>query len=236
MRSSSLSSRTRSRLVCGGVRLSCIACVGLVTSLVVAAATAVRYSASPATRIAEVDPAVAVPGRAYARWRFPGVTVHSLLPTWPTYLPSQQLEPVVGQAARVFVLGKVDVRDNEAVTMWCAGFPLRCVCGWQVSSGEQLSHLTRHWIIDVPRLSRKGIVVPCRPMALGLLGNSMLYAVLWWMLFLGSNRWRRTRRVRNGLCEQCRYPLGHSNVCTECGAPRTRLPRDTGTLRAEGQG
>jgi hypothetical protein len=47
--------------------------------------------------------------------------------------------------------------------------------------------------------------------------NTVFYAAILWVLFaaLGIRRWRRIRR---GQCPACAYPVGSSDVCTECGA------------------
>ncbi|MBT8486345.1 MAG: hypothetical protein HKO59_10630 [Phycisphaerales bacterium] len=59
--------------------------------------------------------------------------------------------------------------------------------------------------------------LPTRPMWLGLIGNTVLYAGVLGvipMLVTTAQGWRRRRR---GLCPQCAYPIGGSPVCTECG-------------------
>ncbi len=60
-------------------------------------------------------------------------------------------------------------------------------------------------------------VLPMRPVWRGFLLNTMFYALafilpagMWWSL-------RRFIRRRRGLCPKCAYPMGESDVCTECG-------------------
>ena len=53
--------------------------------------------------------------------------------------------------------------------------------------------------------------------------NTVFYAVILWLLFAAPFALRRRRRIRRGLCPKCAYPVGTSDVCTECGA-RVRQP------------
>jgi predicted amidophosphoribosyltransferase len=46
-----------------------------------------------------------------------------------------------------------------------------------------------------------------------------LYAAILWMLFAAPFALRRWRRIKRGLCPACAYPVGASDVCTECGKP-----------------
>jgi len=70
-------------------------------------------------------------------------------------------------------------------------------------------------------------VLPVRPIWPNTVWNTLFYAALLvgaHQLFLAS---RRSFRRRRGLCPACRYPIGESEVCTECGAevarPRVRV-------------
>ena len=53
--------------------------------------------------------------------------------------------------------------------------------------------------------------------------NTVFYAFILWLLFAGPFALRRRRRIKRGLCPKCAYPVGTSDVCTECGA-RVRQP------------
>ncbi len=77
--------------------------------------------------------------------------------------------------------------------------------------------------LEYPRGSAKPIVktvtgvLPMRPVWRGFLLNTAFYALafilpagMWWSL-------RRFIRVRRGLCAACAYPMGESDVCSECG-------------------
>ena len=65
-------------------------------------------------------------------------------------------------------------------------------------------------------------VLPLRPIWLGFAVNTLMYAVLLWLLIPGPFVLRRFIRVKRGRCVKCGYPMGESEVCTECGKP---LPR-----------
>lgn len=52
----------------------------------------------------------------------------------------------------------------------------------------------------------------------GLIVNTLVYALLLWLIFFAPFAARRALRRRRGTCEKCAYPIGTSPVCTECGA------------------
>ena len=57
-------------------------------------------------------------------------------------------------------------------------------------------------------------------MLLGFAINTMFYAAMLWLLFAALHPGgfvRRRIRARRGQCPACAYPIGASNVCTECG-------------------
>lgn len=67
--------------------------------------------------------------------------------------------------------------------------------------------------------------LPLMPVWGGFIFNTLIYAAIIWLLigcigFLRS-QWRSAR----GLCRKCKYPIGHSPVCTECG--RSVKPRES---------
>ena len=59
--------------------------------------------------------------------------------------------------------------------------------------------------------------LPYRPLWPGFAVNTLLYAAILWLLIPGPFALRRFIRRRRGLCPGCGYPMGDSNVCTECG-------------------
>lgn len=67
--------------------------------------------------------------------------------------------------------------------------------------------------------------LPLRPIWPGFAINTIFYAAFLWLLFAASGYVRRRfirGRIKRGLCPACAYPVGSSEVCTECGAPRRR--------------
>lgn len=117
----------------------------------------------------------------------------------------------------------------------CAGWPFKCLKGhswlgmnkgtptgtvfWSGNDG-------RGWF-EVPALGYFKILpsrrLPIMPVWSGLVLNSLLFAVPFWVLIrLPSQMRRRLRRIR-GRCPGCGYPVGTSDVCTECGGLLNRL-------------
>ncbi len=65
------------------------------------------------------------------------------------------------------------------------------------------------------------------PAWLGFAVHTLFYAALLWLPIYGLFALRRFIRRRRGRCPACAYPMGDSNVCTECGRP---VPGRTGAL------
>jgi len=95
------------------------------------------------------------------------------------------------------------------------GFPLRCFEGWWhwYGYGDSPSGLIS---FDTP--SRQ-VELPAQPLALGLIINTALYSVLWYLLLLSLVQARRLFRRRRGRCPRCAYDLRHDLAagCPECG-------------------
>ena len=72
-------------------------------------------------------------------------------------------------------------------------------------------------------LALNGRPVPALPIWPGFAINTVFYAFVLWLLFAAPFALRRWRRIKRGLCPKCAYPVGTSDVCTECGA-RVRQP------------
>jgi hypothetical protein len=64
-------------------------------------------------------------------------------------------------------------------------------------------------------------ILPTRPIWPGFAINTIFYAAILWLLFATPGFVRRRLRARRGQCPACAYPVGASNVCTECGRPVT---------------
>jgi hypothetical protein len=91
-----------------------------------------------------------------------------------------------------------------------------CVaCGWPIESlkSDASYDITEDW--DGTVAQGKWPLYPIWP---GFAINTVFYAGVLWLLFAGPFALRRRRRIRRGLCPKCAYPVGTSDVCTECGA------------------
>ena len=60
-------------------------------------------------------------------------------------------------------------------------------------------------------------VLPWHPIVPGFAINTIFYAAILWLPFAALGVFRRRRRIKRGLCPACAYPIGTSDVCTECG-------------------
>ena len=98
--------------------------------------------------------------------------------------------------------GRHRYRDLRVIEL---GLPARCI----VQTQFRLS-----WGSFRPRPPP---VVSHRPIWGGLIVNAVVYAAILWLLIPGTFTLRRLRRIKNGLCPKCAYPVGESSVCTECG-------------------
>ena len=94
-----------------------------------------------------------------------------------------------------------------------AGLESEVAAPWGVwHKGVDAPPLIRRWSnVSNPRL-------PLIPIWPGFAINTFFYAAILWLLFAVPGRVRRWRRIRRGLCVKCAYPVGTSEVCTECGA------------------
>lgn len=106
--------------------------------------------------------------------------------------------------------------DHEIDGIWeeAAGWPLPCLYRAAVNR------------TDDPLLSDKlPLPDPWRPLAFGLLADSVLFGAAFWMIALLPGVALRRRRRRLGLCERCAYDLrgrgADHDVCPECGRPFT---------------
>jgi hypothetical protein len=134
-----------------------------------------------------------------------------------------ELHVEAGVWGQIMVSGESVTMARYTLDEICAGWPLlslRCVQGADQSS-------CAGWVIrgrlDIPVEigGRPWIYVPLRPMWSGFAINTMLYAMVFWVLFAVRFALRRHRRMNCGLCAKCAYPVGTwggNPVCTECGA------------------
>jgi hypothetical protein len=111
------------------------------------------------------------------------------------------------------------VRYSEGVTLcelrvgWPSqSFRASWLGGWR-GAREVVFHVPGTRV--VPAVST--IVQPIRPLWPGFAANTVFYTAILWMLFAASGTLRRRRRIKRELCPACAYPVGASDVCTECG-------------------
>ena len=89
--------------------------------------------------------------------------------------------------------------------------------------------LSMRWPQFVPRGLPLGLIVP------GFALNTLFYATVLGLLIPCPLALRRFTRRRRGLCPACGYPMGESDVCTECGSPLVRTC-DRGELQSSSPG
>ncbi len=77
---------------------------------------------------------------------------------------------------------------------------------------------------DQNRATIRSISLPLRPIWPGFAINTLFYGTLLWLLIYGLSVMRRFLRLKRGLCPKCAYPVGESEICSECGItlPRRR--------------
>jgi hypothetical protein len=98
-----------------------------------------------------------------------------------------------------------------------AGLPFHTLGGW-----TNLKESRDSWVLRIPGRatgSWPDPALPLRPLWPGFGVNTMFYAGILWLLFAAPFALRRRRRIKRGLCPACAYPVGDSEVCTECGGP-----------------
>lgn len=128
-------------------------------------------------------------------------------------------------------------RDNPtyyALDLFTAGWPLRClkweVCNVVVNpSGSIYDNVTdplNAWPngLKVPhRLLSPAVAheshrrFPLMPLPVGFIVNTALFGAISWVIVALPTNVARSLRLRAGLCPHCRYPIGPSPICTECG-------------------
>jgi len=96
-------------------------------------------------------------------------------------------------------------------------------------------HLQQRWESGIAlapkRAGSKNVfqqrALPVAPLWPGFAINAVFYAAILWLLFAAPFALRRWRRIKRGLCPKCAYPVGTSEVCTECGAAVTKQKAET---------
>ena len=104
-----------------------------------------------------------------------------------------------------------------------AGWPLVSMLfrsRYMTDASAQVVEVEGGW--QMPSASPGSKVAPLLAIWSGFAINTVFYAGVLWLLFAAPFALRRRRRIKRGLCPKCAYPVGQSDVCTECGKPVTR--------------
>lgn len=120
-------------------------------------------------------------------------------------------------------------RDGHArgASLWLVGWPMRSAYGVR-RTGPPLSSVQRVGMVE-PVVFGRSWSLPWIPYPLGVLANSLFYALLA-LGVMALLRWMRVRRRRaRDQCVACGYELGDGvDVCPECGPAAVRTPRERG--------
>jgi hypothetical protein len=98
------------------------------------------------------------------------------------------------------------------------GWPFRCFRAWATKSDEWRSCAScPTWLRDSSTRWPHGL--PYLPWWPGLIGNTLIFATPWFLLFIGVGSARHHWRLRHGRCPWCKYDLrGDLDAgCPECG-------------------
>ena len=110
------------------------------------------------------------------------------------------------------------------------GWPLRALSCWTTNEGIPPDFERGIWLDkahieffrDPNSFTMLGVraeqYLPLRPIFTGFLLDILFYAALLYLFACVPVLVIRWRRHRRGRCPACGYPLGESDVCTECGA------------------
>jgi hypothetical protein len=142
---------------------------------------------------------------------------------------------VTGHNEIGFDYGYRSVGDRWISTEWYNPDDRSFVHVGSVETGWPLRSMAGEWVITQDRGVRTIMLMEfpsrdplgprhlaLRPLWPGFAINTVFYAaILWggWLLFAAPFAVRRRRRIKRGLCPACAYPVGASDLCTECGEP-----------------
>jgi hypothetical protein len=124
-------------------------------------------------------------------------------------------------AAKVDQNGFPLMDRNEEMEAWRwsihAGFPCTSLHGefwaWRQGRNSMSGWLPKGRIF----LLNSYTFLPLNIRWPGFAINTIFYAAILWVLFAVPLALRRRRRLKRGQCPACAYPIGTSEVCTECG-------------------
>lgn len=198
--------------------------LGTITTVLVSWSLFVRY---PTLRLPR-DSNIIEAGSAGFRWPAP------VPEDWPA--AADYFDPSAGRGTRSSLY--IATSSANAMEAWTldvvsGGWPMQALqfrtWFWVVNGVGQYYAADPLWVPPrwvFSRFKHAHFFIPLMPIPLGFAVNTALYAVAWLGLILVLLRARHDLRLRAGLCPRCKYPIGPSPVCTECGAkiPRQKLP------------
>lgn len=102
---------------------------------------------------------------------------------------------------------------------WEAGWPMHSLDGSYFMTADGLERSFAFYVPESWFDHVEYYILPYRPMWPGFVINTALYGGIPWLLICGPFVLRRHRRRKRKQCVKCGYPIGKSDVCTECGNP-----------------
>ena len=123
---------------------------------------------------------------------------------------------------RVYMEGSSQT-GHDAAWVTRSGWPLRSFEGaiWHRYHGLQLYQRWNAGILILNAPNKLIIYMPWHVRPFSFIVNTLFYVGALWMLFVFPVSLRRMIRRRCDRCSHCDYPIGTSEICTECGAAVT---------------
>ena len=160
----------------------------------------------------------------------PGLSMGSdpvaLIPSWSRIrhpiLPTDSAVRLRTSGSIHMLCGPSQLMVDEAVglpfrSMWC-GWGLPQVFAYSATPLTSVTPIVRGVEFSAP--DTFGIGNKALPLGIlwsGFISNTFFYAVLCFAVPRMIQGVRSRRRIKRGLCPACAYPVGSSDVCTECG-------------------
>jgi hypothetical protein len=130
-------------------------------------------------------------------------------------------------ASHQSLIGKqvAEAVPGEYMEFYRAGWPcasLAALRQLELPSDLDPKRIVNEWDGRLSRATNQR-PLPARPLWSGFLANTLLYALVSYVVWRATRRlylWRNSRLAR-GLCPSCGYPAGSSARCSECGEAHT---------------
>ena len=160
--------------------------------------------------------------RVYSRWTDPyagsgvsgGILPEHAAPLVPEWAPF--LAPTYEPSSRARHAYFADARGWPLHSMW-SGLKVSNMQGRTPPSIKTLGIALDPEMMADYNDHENLRLLPLRPLPLGFMVNTLLYATVLWLLIPGPFALRRLIRVKRGCCPTCGYPKGESAICSECG-------------------